>query len=203
MKTVTIDGKDYYARSHPRGYGYQIMEKTPIEGSDYRGTYRCLYHTGSKKLIEKYFNFIVEDNKIPVFPDTGKVICPEKIVVHKSKHFEAYYSVPTLEALEATFRYILVQEYTGQIDHMKPENAVKNDSGVTSAEEIESIPVIAVQEDVRRKWNKYVEEVRENSRYKKDWLNLKNVLEGKGNSFNAMEAFEQDQYELENIRLIK
>jgi len=206
MKTVTINGKDYYARRHPQGYGYQIMEKTPIPNEDggesIRATYKCLFHS-DKELVERYFYQFENGNIVTNFPPPLPIVCPEKIVVHRTKHYEAYYSVPTFEALEATFRHILVQEYTGQIEHMKPENQVVNDSGVTSLEEVESIPIEAVREEVRRKWKKYVNEVKENARYTKDWMNLKAVLEGKGNAFNAMEAFEHDRYEFDELITIK
>ena len=197
VKKVTIDGKEYYMRRNPRGYGWDIMERTPV--SDERATYRCLFNSLNDALVQRYFDQFESGNIVTNFPDTSHETYPEKILIHRTKHFTAHYSVPTLEILEKTYRYVLTQEYSDSIQHMKPENMIHNDSGVTSPEEIESIPVEKVREEVRLKWNKYMKEIKENAKYTKEWMNLKMVVEGGGHAFSAMEAFEYDNYELENI----
>lgn len=202
MENVKMNGREYYSRRHPRGYGWQIMEKTPIPSEEYMANYKCLFHSNDKGLVATLFKLFEGGEVVKNFPEHEEPHCPEKILVHKTKHHEAYYSVPTLESLEKTMRHILVQEYTGQIEHMKPEDMVHNDSGVESLEEIETIPVEKVREEVRLKWNDYMQEVKSNAKYTMEWVNLKMVLDGGGHVFSAMEAFEYDQYECENLRTV-
>ncbi len=206
-KKATVDGKEYYVRRHPHGYGWELMERTPVlkdmpDGTteDWGGgTYKSLYHHSQKGPVTHFFQFFEKGKVFTDFPQPHPVECPEKILIHRTKHFTAHYSVPTLESLEKTLRHILVTEYGDTVDHLQPEDLVTNNSGVKSMDEVETIPIEEVREKVREEFKKYLLKVKELARYKKDWLNLKQVLAGKGNVFSAMEAFEEDKYEYEKL----
>ena len=206
MRTTIVEGVEYYTRANPTGYGYQIMKKLPVEGKPDKFTYHQVFLTDDKQLMNSLFTRMENGEVIDTFPYVGVPTCPEKILVYRSKHYTAYYSVPTQESLYKAMRHILTQEYNYDgseeyINNIRPENVEHNDSGVNSQEEIDSIPIEKVREEVQERWNAYLLRVKKNHQYNRDWENLKLVVttEDNGNPAAAMAAFEQDNYEFESL----
>lgn len=197
MRKIKIDGIEYYSRSAPSGYGFEIMKIVDKK-------YYLVFRSIDKGLVSSYMDRFMEGEVVTEFPDTSYEKSPNKILVYRSKHFTYYYSVPTLESLDKTMRHILKEKYGPYIENMKPSDNVENESGVTSDEEVESIPIEAVREEVRKKWNKYKRREQENKELIRDYNNLKAIVTDKGgNARNAMDTYECERWELETLMVVK
>jgi hypothetical protein len=163
-----------------------------------------LFHTYNRELAREVFSKFENDEVVTDFPDTSGEVPPMKLLVYRSKHWTGYYNVPTPEILNKTFRHILKQEWNDCLENWKPTNSIKNESGVTSQEEIDSIPIETVREDVQKKWNDYQKKIKENTQEMKDWENLRLVVrEDKGNARDAMDVYEAERWEIEDIQEVK
>jgi len=199
MRKITIDGIEYYSRSTPSGYGFEIMKIVDKK-------YYLVFRSIDKELVSSYMDRFMEGEVVTDFPDTSHEKLPNKILVYNSKHFTYHYSVPTLESLDKTFRHILKQEYGTLVDieNMNPNNTIENNSGVNSQDEIDSIPVEAVRNDIQEKWNSYQKEIRRNTEELKDYNNLKAVLtDNGGNARYAMDTYECERWELEDLMVVE
>lgn len=229
MKSATIDGIEYYTRPHPHGYGYEIMKIVPREDKpdkqkkiteegrkrlkelQKRFDYFSLFRSKDKELVMKTFKKFLnisfgKGEVVTDFPDVSNETYPEKILVLHLKYGHYYYSVPTYESLIKTIKYVLKDEYKDEYKHMKPENTVHNDSGVTCQEEIDSIPknLEKLRVQVQGDWEKYQKKVKENKEYIWQWKNLCRIIEkGKGDVFEAMSYFMDDKYFYEDLTTIE
>jgi len=200
MQRITIDGIEFYTRSNPNGYGYEIVSKMPLDENHSR--YTVEFHSYYRDLVKVLFDRIKEKGELINFPDTSSEIPPSKILVHHSKHFTGYYQANTLKELDKVFRYILITEYKDYI-HMMELKTIKNESGVTSEEEIRSISIDAVRERIKMEWDEYQSNLKKYQKELKDWENLKDVVLGKGGDANlAMETYESDRWEIEEIQIV-
>jgi len=202
MRTTEINGITYISRNQPMGYGYEIISKTPID--EKRIKYDLVFHSYNRDLVKSTMDRFMKGEVVTDFPDTSDEVPPMKILVYRSKHYTNYYNVPTPESLDKTFRHILKQEWNDCLEKWKPINDINNDSGVTSQEEIDSIPVDDVREDVQRKWDEYQKKIKKNKWEMNDWENLRLVVrEDKGSAKNAMDTHEAGNWEIENLTEIK
>lgn len=202
MRTTEIDGITYISRNKPMGYGYEILSKTPIDEN--RSKYNLVFHSYNRDLVKSIMDRFMGGEVVTDFPDTSDEVPPMKLLVYRSKHYTSYYNVPTPESLDKTFRYILKQEWDSCLENYKPINNIENDSGVTSQEEIDSIPVDAVREDIQKKWDNYQRKISQRKKEMEDWENLRLVVrEDKGNARNAMDTHEVGNWDIENLTEIK
>lgn len=196
MRKIEINGVIYYSRRSPSGYGFEIMKIVDKK-------YRLVFRSIDKDLVSSFMDRFMNGEVVTEFPDTSNETIPTKIVVYRSKHFTGHYSVPTLKTLDKTLRYILKQEYGSYIKGMNPNNVIKNKSGVNSQEEINSIPIKAVKEEVQKKWDSYQKRIQENNQLNKDYENLRLVVEeDKGDARLAMDTYEYNNWELEDLTII-
>ena len=87
---------------------------------------------------------------------------------------------------------------------MSPNRGYINDSGVSSQEEIDSIPVEAVRNDIQTKWDKYQSRIKDDTRELQEYENLRLVVEeDKGNANRAMGTYEAESFDIEDIAEIK
>jgi len=202
MRTITIDGIEYYSRSNPNGYGYEIIKKEPI--SDKKSKYSLVFQSYNRELVKSIFDRFMNGEVVSEFPDTSNEVPPMKLLVYRSKHFTSYYNISTPESLDKTFRHILKEEWDSCLENWKPTNNIENESGVTSQEEIDSIPIETVRENVQNKWDTYQRKLKEKTRETEDYENLRLVVrENKGNARNAMDIYEAENWDIENIQEIK
>ena len=202
MRITKIDGIEYISRINPNGYGFEIIKRESLKGGKIRRS--LVFQSYNSDLVKSIMDRFMDGEIVSDFPNTSDEVPPMKLLVYRSKHFIGYYNVPTLESLDKTLRYILKQEYKDYIKGMNPNNNVKNDSGVSSQEEIDSIPIETVRNSVQEKWDLYQKDIKENTLLKRDYENLRLVVEeDKGNSLIAMDVYERENYEIEDIIEIK
>ena len=202
MRTIEIGENLYISRNNPDGYGYEIIKKVPID--EKRSKYSLVFHSYNRELVKSIMDRFMEGEIVSEFPDTSDEVPPMKLLVYRSKHYTSYYNVPTPESLDKTFRYILKQEYKDYLKGMNPNNLIENNSGVNSQEEIDSIPIETVRNDVQKKWDSYQKNIKRNEIENKDYENLRLVVdEDKGNSRNAMDVYESERWDIETISEIK
>lgn len=202
MKYLKIGETEYYTRSEPNGYGYQIMGKTSILvvsvllQDETRKKFDVLFASFDKEKVNNVFTKMEETGEVPnTFPDTSNEVPPIKILVHRSKHFTSHYNVSTKEMLMKTMRHIL----TGEKDYYYKPDEPKNDSGVTSSEDLELIPFEVMRKEATVKWLNYEKELKEHKIRMIDWNNLQDVINGKGNPMEAMGEYENDNWDIEDL----
>jgi hypothetical protein len=194
MKYLKIGEVEYYTRSEPNGYGYQIMGKTRID--EIRKKFSQLFISYDKNKVKDIFTKMEETGELPnTFPDTSNEVPPIKILVHRSKHFTSHYNASTKEMLTKTIRHILTDE---QDYYYKPDEP-KNDSGVTCVEDLELIPFEVMRKEATVKWLNYEKELKEHKIRMMDWNNLQEVIKGKGNPMDAMREYESDNWDVESL----
>ena len=84
MRTIEIDGIEYFNRNNPNGYGYEILSKTP-NGTTPKGNpksiYKLLFQSYNRKLLISIMDRFMEGEVVSEFPDTSNEVPPMVLAV--------------------------------------------------------------------------------------------------------------------------
>lgn len=198
-KEFIENGIRYFVRSNPSGYGFEIIKTTEVK----YGKSSCIFRTLNLELVHEIFDaFVISENKNTfIFPNTSNELDMLKVLKIESKHSTDYYSVPTHTIFHKVLRKYLTDEYASCIDNMKPI-IPKNKTGVISEEEILSIPIKPIRDDIKIKWDIYCDQLKSYNNDMIEWENLKAVVttETEGIALDAMNFYESNY---EHITLTK
>lgn len=203
MMKTEINGEIYFTRNNPNGYGYEIMKKVLIEGTK-NISYTLIFRSYNKILVVNVMDVFMSGEIVTDFPDTSTEIPPPKILVSHFKHWDGYYDVSTPKLLNNTYRHILKEVYSDNIDSYAPLTDIVNDTGVESQEELDKIPNdIALKDIVQKKWNEYQEKIKCVMNDSKSYDNLKAVVvNDEGDAQRAMQEWRKDRWEIEEVNKI-
>lgn len=193
-KKITIEHREYFLTKSMLSYGYDIRCK---EANNPKANSVQLFHTYKQELAEEIMNRFMEGEIVISFPDTSKEIPPVRMLVHNTKHSDDYYMVPTLKALKQTCTYIIKKRYVYE-DYYWPPEKPENKTGITCAEDLETITFDEIKKEVTAKWNAYQTYLYNYKIELNNWNALLKVVNGDAHAdpINVMREFEGDRWEL-------
>lgn len=199
-RKITIEKREYFLTRSMLSYGYDIRVK---EANNPKANSVRLFHTYNKELADEIMDRFMEGEIVISFPDTSKEVPPARILVHNTKHSDDYYMVPTLKSLKLVCTYIIKNRYVNE-DYYWPPEKPKNESGITCAEDLETITFEKIKEEVTLKWNAYQTYLRNYKADLRSWTELLKVVNGDPHAdpINVMREFESGSWEIEDPSIV-